>query len=131
MNVWLAAGYWLTRYATRAPVREVRPSSKAARRAALHPPAYGSHPARTREPFLFPFARGVDSHLRPVIRQAAGVVERIHRPQHELNVALRIDVVQRLPRHFAHVLHVDVLIHHHDALAEHRLPESPDGVHHL
>src|SRR6516164_7969924 len=35
-----------------------------------------------------PFAGGVDAHLRSIVRQARGVVERIHRAQRKLNVAL-------------------------------------------
>src|ERR1035438_5454325 len=56
-----------------------------------------------REALGGPFARGVDSHLRAVIRQAAGMVERIHRAQRKLDVALGIDIVQGFPGHFADV----------------------------
>ena len=59
------------------------------------------------------------------------MIQRIHRTHHELNIPLRIDVIQSLPRHLAHVLHVHILIHHHDALAEHRLPQSPNRMHNL
>src|SRR5580693_9141458 len=38
------------------------------------------------ETLLLPFARGIDPHFRPVIGQAAGMVERIHRPQYKLDV---------------------------------------------
>src|SRR5262249_50678546 len=50
-----------------------------------------------REAFLAPFAGGVDAHLRAEVRQAAGVVERIDGALGELDVALGVDVVQRLP----------------------------------
>src|SRR5579863_4230842 len=93
----------------------------------VHPPLhFGRHfdhvRPRPRESFSRPLARRVHSHLRPEIHQPARVIERIDRPQHELNIPLRIDVVQRLPRHLADVLHIHFLVHHHDAFAEHRLP---------
>ncbi len=59
------------------------------------------------------------------------MVERIYRAQGELNVALRVNVVQDLERDLADVLHVHVFIHHDDALGEHGLAQRPDGVHHL
>jgi hypothetical protein len=96
----------------------------------LEHPDHTVRPSRAKA-FARPLAGGVHAHLRAVVRQAAGVVERIHRPHDELDVALRVDVVQRLPGHLAGVLHVHVLVHHHDALAEHRLAQAPDGVHHL
>src|SRR5579863_6678567 len=40
------------------------------------------------EAFAGPFAGGVDSHLRSVVGQAGGVIERIDGAKHELNVAL-------------------------------------------
>ena len=59
------------------------------------------------------------------------MIERVDRTQRELNVALGIDVVGHAQHHFADVLHVAVFIHHDDALGKHRLPQRPDGVHHL
>ena len=85
----------------------------------------------TREAFAGPFARGVDPHLRAEVRQPAGMIERIHRPHHELDIALGIDIIQRLPRHFPHILHIDIFVHHHDAFRKHRLASPPDGVHHF
>src|SRR5580700_11129253 len=49
--------------------------------------------------FRRPLTRGVDAHLRAEVRQPRGVIERIDRAQRELDVALRIDVVQHLQRH--------------------------------
>ena len=60
----------------------------------------------TGEAFAGPLACGVDAHLGAEVRQARGVVERINRSEGELNVALRVDVVQHLQRDFADVLHV-------------------------
>ena len=40
-------------------------------------------------------------------------------------------MVERLPGDFPHVLHIHVVVHHHDHLAEHRLPHPPEGVHDL
>jgi hypothetical protein len=57
------------------------------------------------------------------------MVERIYPTQHEFDIALRVDIVQSFPSHLADVLHVHFFIHHHDALTEHRLARSPDGVH--
>src|ERR1051326_8431421 len=59
------------------------------------------------------------------------MVERIDWSQRELNIALRIDVIQNPQRHISEILHVDIFIHHYDAFREHRLPERPDGVHHF
>src|SRR5579871_3192286 len=95
---------------------------------ARHPDLAGPGPRKT---FSRPFARHVDSHLRAKIGEPAGVVERIHGPERELNVALGVDMVQRLPCHFADVLHIDIFVHHHDALGEHGLTQTPDGAHHF
>src|SRR5947208_10297274 len=85
----------------------------------------------TREAFARPLAGSVNAHLRAVIWQAGSVVERINRPQRELDVALGIDVVEHFQRDIGYVLHVDVFIHDDDAFREHRLAERPDGVHHF
>ena len=47
----------------------------------------------TRKTLGRPLAGGVNAHLGAEVGQSRGMVERIHRPQRELNVALRIDVV--------------------------------------
>src|SRR5579871_5042522 len=39
--------------------------------------------------FGLPFARGIDTHLGAEIRQARSMVERIDRPERELDIALR------------------------------------------
>src|SRR5262245_10727553 len=49
------------------------------------------------EAFTGPFAGCVDPHFRTVVGQAAGVVERIDRPHDKLDIALRVDVIERLP----------------------------------
>src|SRR5712691_4831697 len=59
------------------------------------------------------------------------MVERIDRTKGELNVAFGIDVIEDLECDVGDVLRVDVLVHHDDALGEHRLPQRPDGVHHF
>src|SRR5581483_9822144 len=59
------------------------------------------------------------------------MVERIDRTHDELYVPLRIDVIKRLPGHLARILHIHILIHHDNALREHRLSQTPDGVHYL
>src|SRR5208282_4839661 len=41
------------------------------------------------------------------------------------------DVVGHAQHHLAHVLHVAILVHHHHALGEHRLPHGPYAVHHF
>jgi hypothetical protein len=53
------------------------------------------------KPSLRPLTRRVNSHLRAVIRQSRSVVERIHRSQRELNVALRINVIEDLQSYIA------------------------------
>src|ERR1039457_1122786 len=59
------------------------------------------------------------------------MVERVHRAERELNVALGIDVVEDFEGDIGDILYVHVFVHHHDALGEHRLAQRPDGVHHL
>ena len=78
-----------------------------------------------------PFTGGIDAHLRAVVRQSGSVIERIDRPQRELDIALRIDVIQNFQSHVAKILHVHIFIHHDNALREHRLPQRPDRAHHL
>src|SRR5205823_1186727 len=63
--------------------------------------------------------------------QARSVVERIYWAQGELDVALRINMVEHLEHYLADVLDVHVLIHHHNAFGEHGLAQRPDAVHHL
>src|SRR4029077_8692457 len=105
--------------------RSARPTSQSRLLPQVVPPAlyFGTHRdhtrPRAREAFAGPLARGVDAHLRSVVGQTAGMVQRIHRAHHELYVALRVDIVQRLPRHLAVVLHVHVFIHYYDHLGKH------------
>src|SRR5262245_44098836 len=84
-----------------------------------------------REPLRRPLPRGVDPDLRAEVREARGVVEGLDRAEDELEVALRVDVVERLPGDLARVLDVRVGVEDDDDLREHRLPEPPDPVHHL
>src|SRR2546426_6777722 len=70
----------------------------------------------TREAFARPLAGSVNAHLRAVIWQAGSVVERINRPQRELDVALGIDVVEHFQREIGYGLDVDVFINDDDAL---------------
>src|SRR3954468_4764244 len=46
------------------------------------------------EAFAFPLAGSVDAHFRAEVRKPGSMIERINRTKGELNVALRIDVVQ-------------------------------------
>ena len=86
---------------------------------------------RPREAFGRPLARGVDAHLAAVGRQIAGVLEVVHRPARELDVALRIVVRADDPGDLRLVLHVDVLVDDDDRLREHQLAEPPARVHDL
>src|SRR5438132_12742065 len=74
----------------------------------------------TREPFARPLAGGVDAHFGAEVGQARRMLELIDRTQHELNVALRVDVIESLPGNLAQVVYVDVVIDNHNALGEHR-----------
>ena len=56
---------------------------------------------RPLEAFGLPLARRVDAHLRSVVGQARGVVERIDGTERELNVALGIDVVGHAQHYFS------------------------------
>ena len=47
------------------------------------------------EPFSGPFPRCVDTHLASVVRQTAGVIQRVDGAHRKLDVALRVDVVRR------------------------------------
>jgi len=49
------------------------------------------------------------------------VVERIDWAKSELDVALGVDVIEGFERDFGDRLHVDVFIHHDNALGKHRL----------
>src|SRR5437868_10179578 len=59
------------------------------------------------------------------------MVKGVNRAEGELNVALGINVVERLERDLGDVLHIHVFVHDDDALGEHGLSERPDGIHHL
>src|SRR5262249_35675867 len=83
------------------------------------------------ESFAGPFSRSVNAHFGAVIREAAGVVQRVDWAKDELDIPLRIDVVQRFPCYLAIVLHVDIFVDHYDAFREHRLTGAPDGTHDL
>ena len=76
-------------------------------------------------------AGGVDAHLAAEGEPVAAVVQHIQRPLGEQQVPLGVDVAGDPEQHFAGVVGVDVVVHHHDPLAEHHLSGSPDGVHDL
>src|ERR1700733_6562552 len=86
---------------------------------------------RSGETLASPLARGVDTHLRSEVRQPASVIQGIDWAERELNIALRVDVVECLQHNIAEILHVHVFVHDNNAFREHRLSERPDGVHHL
>jgi hypothetical protein len=86
---------------------------------------------RAGEAFAGPLPGRVDAHLGTVVGKSAGVIERIDGAEHELNVALGVDIVERLPRDFAVILHIHVFVDDDDHLGEHRLAGAPDRVHHL
>src|SRR4051794_36566006 len=56
------------------------------------------------EAFTRPLARGIDAHLGTEVGETRGVVEGVDRAERELNVALRVDVVQGAPNNFANIL---------------------------
>ncbi len=53
---------------------------------------------------------------------ARGVVEHVGRAFGEEAVALRVGVRAQAEEHFAGVVHVHVVVHHHDVFGEHHLP---------
>ena len=53
------------------------------------------------------------------------MIQGVNRPQRELDIAFGVNVVQRFPSHFANVLHIDVLINHHDPV--HKVSIIPRG----
>ena len=59
------------------------------------------------------------------------MVELVERPQLHDHVAHRVDVGASLEEDLVVVVHVDVLVHHDDALRERQQPERPHGVDHL
>src|SRR6266446_6548393 len=66
-----------------------------------------------REPLFFPFAGGVDPHLRSEGEAAARMVEHVDRAHSEPHVALGVDVVQRDPPRLLRIAYVHVLVDHH------------------
>jgi hypothetical protein len=75
--------------------------------------------------------RRVDADVRPEARLPRGVIELVDRAERELEVALRVDVVERLPGDFRRIVDVAAGVHDDDHLREHHLAGSPDGVHDL
>ena len=61
----------------------------------------------------------------------AGVVQLVKGAVGEDGVTPGVYVVRHPPQHLVLVLDVYVLVHNHDYLAEHHLPHTPDGTHHL
>src|SRR5688572_3720702 len=49
-----------------------------------------------RKTFIGPFAGGINTHLRPVLRKSGGVIQHVDRSHHELNITLRVDVIEHL-----------------------------------
>src|SRR6266849_5510466 len=86
---------------------------------------------RPRKSFRRPLPRRIDPHLRSDVRHPRRVIQRIHRAQRKLHVPLRIQRAQRLPNHLAVVMHIHVVVHHHNPLGKHRLPQRPNRIHDL
>jgi hypothetical protein len=59
------------------------------------------------------------------------MVERIYRTERELNVALRVYVIENLERDVGNVLHIHIFVDDDDAFCKHGLAERPDGIHHF
>src|SRR5437764_6311788 len=85
----------------------------------------------TRESFRGPLRGRIYAHFGAKIRKATSMIERVYRSRNELDITLRIDIVQSFPAHFRYVLNIDILVDYHHALTEHRLPEPPNGMHYL
>src|SRR5215203_6489290 len=83
------------------------------------------------EPFLRPFPRRVDAHLRAVRERATRVIEDVDGSHGEPRVALGINVVERHPPRLLRVAYVHFLVDDHEHLGERHEPLPPHGVHHL
>ena len=57
------------------------------------------------------------------------MVQNIRRAFGEDTVALRVGVGAEPEQHFAGVMHVHVVVHHHDVFGEHHLTHAPEAVH--
>src|SRR2546426_813624 len=66
------------------------------------------------EPLRRPFACRVDPHFRTEVLQTRRMIQRVHRSQRKLHVPLRVQRAQRLPHHFAIIVNVHVVVHHHN-----------------
>ena len=71
---------------------------------------------RAGKAFAGPFARGVNAHFGAEILHSSGVIQGVDRAQSELDIALWIDGTQRFPDDFAVVVHIHVVVHHHENL---------------
>src|SRR4029077_16824053 len=78
-----------------------------------------------------PLSRGINTHFRPEVLSAGGMVQGIYRSEHKLHIPLWIDGAQCFPGNFMPILYVNVVIHYDHDLREHRLPQGPNGVHNL
>lgn len=74
---------------------------------------------------------GVHAQLAAEKGLRRGVVQGVQRPFQNDEIAPWVHVVADAPEHLGDVLDVHVLVHHHDDLREHHLPQAPKGVHHL
>ena len=59
------------------------------------------------------------------------MLELVHRPEGELDVAFGVNVVESFPGDFAHIVDVHVVVHHYNTFREHRARQPPDSVHHF
>src|SRR5262245_6052676 len=78
-----------------------------------------------------PLVRRIDAHLRPEAGHRTREVEVVDRRiVDDRDVAGRVDPCRQRPDHFFPVADVDVVVHHHDDLRVHELPqEAPDPEH--
>lgn len=57
------------------------------------------------------------------------MVQNIRRPFCENGIALGVCVGAEVEEDFTGVVHVHVVVHHHDVFGEHHLPHAPEAVH--
>ena len=57
------------------------------------------------------------------------MIQNIGWPFCENGIALGVGVGAEAEEDFAGVVHVHVVVHHHDAFGEHHLPHAPEAVH--
>src|SRR5262245_39583100 len=59
------------------------------------------------------------------------MVQLIDRPHHELDVPLRIDIIEYTPCHGVQIAHVGIVIDNDYAFGAHSLWQGPDSIHYL